>query len=150
MLKARNEPRSEGKKNSIHQADNLIMPNILVVDDEPASRHALTIILRPFAVLSVGNSAEDAIAVLKERPIDIVTLEVKLPGRSGLETLQEIRRLFPNVDVIFITGRGTLASALAALRYGAAGYLIKPFNAMELVRLVVQLTQKKQALASTL
>jgi DNA-binding response OmpR family regulator len=87
---------------------------------------------------------------LKERPIDLVTLAVTVPGLSGLETLQEIRRPSPNVDVIVITERGTQASALAALRCGAAGYLIKPFNAMELVRLVVQLTQKKQALASTL
>jgi len=128
---------------------NLLMPNILVVDDEPTSRAALTIVLRPFGVISVATSAEDAFAVLKERTIDLVILELKqIPDRSGPAILQEIKRLSPNVDMILITARGILTSALAGLTHGAVGFLLKPFNAVELVRLAVQITQNKQVLAS--
>ena len=121
------------------------LPKVLVVENDGGTRDALTIILRPFCEVYVATTAADAFAVLKERAIDLVTLEIKLPDRSGIEVLQEIKRTHPEVEVILITAYGTPASALAGLHHGAAGYLMKPFNVIELVRLVEQtMMQKKQ------
>jgi putative nucleotidyltransferase with HDIG domain len=121
-------------------------PTVLVVDDETGPRDALKVILRPFFELQIVDTCQGALRVLKERPIDLVTLDLKLPDRSGIELLQDIKAEYPSVEVIIITGYGSLKSAMDGIRYGAAGYLLKPFNVMELITLVNQTLQKKQRL----
>lgn len=137
------EVRTQNQESAYMDADSQI-PRVLVVDDEPSSQDALKVILRPFCDLYVVKSAEDALAVLKDHSIDLVILELKLQDRSGLEVLQEIKRGCPGVEVILITGYGSLESAVDGLRHGATGYLLKPFNIAELVRLVQQRSNKKQ------
>lgn len=121
-------------------------PTVLVVDDERGPRDALTVILRPFFNLHAVENAHAAMRVLREQPIDLVTLDLKLPDRSGIELLQEIKLEYGEVEVIIITGYGSLKSAMDGIRYGAAGYLLKPFNVMELITLINQTLQKKQRL----
>jgi len=121
-------------------------PTILVVDDETGPRDALKVILRPFFDLQMVETGQAALRVLKEQRIDLVTLDLKLPDRSGIELLQEVKLDYPAVEVIIITGYGSLKSAMDGIRYGAAGYLLKPFNVMELITLVNQTLQKKQRL----
>ena len=84
--------------------------------------------------------------MLNSQPIDLITLDQKLPDRQGLDLLQEIKHDHADVEVIIITGYGSLKSAMEGIRHGAAGYLLKPFNVTELLSLVNQTLEKKQRL----
>jgi putative two-component system response regulator len=121
-------------------------PSVLIVDDEAGPREALKMILRPFFNLHAVESAAAAQQILKEHTIDIVTLDLKLPDRNGTDLLQEIKRDQEDVEVIIITGYGSLKSAMDGIRYGAAGYLLKPFNVMELIELATHALEKKRRL----
>lgn len=116
------------------------------MEDEPGPRNALKVILRPFFHLLTAESAHAALQLLNEQHIDLVTLDQKLPDRSGVELLQEIKLEHAAIEVIIITGYGSLKSAMDGLRYGAAGYLLKPFNVTELISLTKQTLAKKYRL----
>lgn len=121
-------------------------PTVLVIDDEAGPRDALKVILRPFFNIQSAESAQAAIDVLNHQPIDLITLDQKLPDRQGLDLLQEIKHDHADIEVIIITGYGSLKSAMEGIRHGAAGYLLKPFNVTELITLVNQTLEKKQRL----
>ena len=121
-------------------------PTLLVVDDETGPRDALRVILRPFSNIQTAESASAAIDVLNSQPIDLITLDQKLPDRQGMDLLQDIKHDHAEVEVIIITGYGSLKSAMEGIRHGAAGYLLKPFNVTELLSLVNQTLEKKQRL----
>lgn len=121
-------------------------PTVLVVDDEAGPRDALRFILSPFFTIRAAEDARTAMQVLHEEPIDLITLDQNLPGCHGMDLLQEILHDRPDVEVIMITGNGTLESAMESTRYGAAGYLVKPFNIPELLTLMNLAWEKKQRL----
>lgn len=121
-------------------------PSVLIVEDEAGPREALKMILRPFFNLHAVESAAAAQQVLKEHKIDVVTLDLKLADRNGTDLLQEIKRDQEDVEVIIITGYGSLKSAMDGIRYGAAGYLLKPFDVMELIDVVTHALEKKRRL----
>jgi len=118
-------------------------PTVLIVDDEAAPRAALTQILRQdFHVLTAEN-ARAALAVLENHGVDLVTLDLKLPDRSGSDLLHDIKRAHAETEVIMVTAYGSLQSAMDCIRHGAAGFLLKPFNASELLTISLQTAQKK-------
>lgn len=121
-------------------------PTVLVVDDEAGPRDALKVILRPFFNIQAAESARAAIDVLNSQQIDLITLDQKLPDRQGIDLLQDIKHDHADVEVIIITGYGSLKSAMEGIRHGAAGYLLKPFNVTELITLINQTLVKKQRL----
>ena len=121
-------------------------PTLLVIDDEAGPRDALNVILRPFFNIQTAESAGAALDVLNSQPIDLITLDQKLPDRQGIDLLQDIKHHHADVEVIIITGYGSLKSAMEGIRHGAAGYLLKPFNVTELLSLVNQTLEKKQRL----
>lgn len=121
-------------------------PTVLVIDDEAGPRDALKVILRPFFNIQSAESARAALDVLNHEQIDLITLDQKLPDRQGLDLLQEIKHDHADIEVIIITGYGSLKSAMEGIRHGAAGYLLKPFNVTELITLVNQTLEKKQRL----
>lgn len=121
-------------------------PAVLVVEDEAGPRDALRVILQPFFDIHAVDTAKAALQVLSERPIDLITLDQKLPDRQGLDLLQDIKHTYADVEVIIITGYGSLSSAMEGLRHGATGYLLKPFNVTELITLMNQTVKKKQRL----
>ncbi|MGH7232622.1 MAG: HD domain-containing phosphohydrolase [Nitrospiraceae bacterium] len=123
-------------------------PTILIVEDELGPRNALKVILRPFYNLLAVDNGHAAIRALKENTIDLVTLDMKLPDRQGMDLLQQIKGERDDVEVVIITGYGSLKSAMDAIRYGAAAYLLKPFNVTELLAVINQTLGKKQRLAS--
>ena len=120
--------------------------SILIVEDEAGPRDALKIILRPFFTLYTADNAHAAKRILKEERIDLVTLDLKLPDQQGMDLLQEIKLERDDVEVIIITGYGSLKSAMDGIRYGAAVYLLKPFNVAELIALIKQTLEKKERL----
>ncbi len=121
-------------------------PSILIVEDEEGPRNALKIILRPFYDLSITCNRQEALQALQTQPIDLVTLDLKLPDGYGLDLFHSIKRACRGVEIIVITGYGTLKSSQEAVQHGAAGYLLKPFNVTELITLINRALEKKHRL----
>jgi putative two-component system response regulator len=118
-------------------------PTVLIVDDEAAPRAALTQILRQDFHIFTAENARAALAVLDNHGVDLVTLDLKLPDRSGSDLLHDIKRAHAEIEVIMVTAYGSLQSAMDCIRHGAAGFLLKPFNASELLAISLQTAQKK-------
>jgi len=123
-----------------------IKQTVLIVDDEAGPRDALKIILRPFFNILSAQNAGTALAMLKTQPIDLITLDQKLPDRQGMDLLKDIKHSYAGIEVIIVTGYGSLKSAMDGIRHGAAGYLLKPFNVTELISLINQTLEKKRRL----
>ena len=121
-------------------------PTVLVIDDEAGPRDALKVILRTFCTVRSAANARTALEILGQEPIDLITLDQKLPDRHGLDLLKDIKQHRPDVEVIIVTGYGSLKSAMEGIRHGAAGYLLKPFNVNELTTLLQQTMDKKRRL----
>lgn len=121
-------------------------PTLLIIDDQRGPRDALKAILRPFFTVQTADSARAALDILHAQPIDLVTLDQHLPDRQGLDLLHEITQSHADVEIIIVTGHGSVADAMEGMRHGAAGYLLKPFNVSELLALVTQTIRKKQRL----
>ena len=121
-------------------------PILLIIDDEARSRDALRVILLPFFTIQTAESARAAMEVLHTQPIDLIILDLKLPDRPGLDLLHDITQHHAGVEVIIITGYGSLQSNMEGLRQGTAGFLLKPFNVVDLLALVNQTLAKKQRL----
>ncbi len=118
-------------------------PTVLIVDDEAAPRAALTQILRQDFHILTAENARAALAILDDHGVDLVTLDLKLPDRSGSDLLHDIKCAHAEIEVIMVTAFGSLQSAMDCIRHGAAGFLLKPFNATELLAISLQTAQKK-------
>ena len=118
-------------------------PTVLIVDDDAAPRAALTQILRQDFHILTAENARAALAVLDTHGVDLVTLDLKLPDCSGSDLLHDIKRMHAETEVIMVTAYGSLQSAMDCIRHGAAGFLLKPFNASELLAISLQTAQKK-------
>jgi response regulator RpfG family c-di-GMP phosphodiesterase len=127
-------------------AEQPIHPTVLIIEDEAGPRNALSVILRPFCTVLTAAHGHAALEALAAHPVDLVTLDLKLPDRSGLDLLRDLRMIRPEVEVIIITGFGSLSSAVSAFQLGAASYLLKPFNVAELVAIMHQTIAKKRRL----
>jgi putative two-component system response regulator len=121
-------------------------PTVLIVDDEPAPRAALTQILKQDFNILTAEDGSHALAVINDHGVDLITLDLKLPDAAGSDILKEIKRTHREIEVIMVTAYGTLQSAMDCVRQGAAGFLLKPFNASELLAISLQTSQKKQRL----
>jgi two-component system NtrC family response regulator len=121
---------------------------ILVVDDDEPQRRVLAGFLRKrgFEVAAVGD-AEAAREAAAARTLDLVITDLRMPGRGGLELLEALRALNPELPVIVVTAFGTVASAVEAMKKGAADYLTKPVDLDELDVLVAR-TLERRALVS--
>ncbi len=107
--------------------------NLLIVDDEPAIREGCREVAEPLGYQTfLAENATSAYKALDKENVDVVVLDLKLPGTSGLEVLQEIKRKRPEAEVIVITGYATVQSAVEAMKMGAYDYVTKPFHAEEL------------------
>jgi len=108
---------------------------VLLVDDEEAFVTAMRRRLEKRNVkVSVALSGRQAIRLLGEDPdVDIVVLDVRMPEMDGIQTLKEIKRLFPGLEVVMLTGHGTFASAVEGMKQGACDYLMKPCDIDELL-----------------
>jgi len=104
---------------------------VLVVDDEHGPRESLRMILRPAHQVLVARDGFEAMQIMRNTPVDLVTLDLNMPGIQGEELMRAIRREFPDVSLIIITGFGSLENAAEAIRYGVSDYLIKPFDVVQ-------------------
>jgi putative nucleotidyltransferase with HDIG domain len=119
-------------------------PNILIVDDEIGPRESLRMILKPNYTVYTADSGYAAIQMVQQIEMDVITLDLKMPGMSGIDTLKEIRNIDPDVMIIIITGYGTLKSAIEAIRYGVFDYIPKPFSVPEILSIVDKSVQRRK------
>ncbi len=110
------------------------IPHLLIVDDERATRESLEEILtlEGFQV-ALAESGEEALAVLRETPIDLMLLDLKMKGMDGLQTTETAKQIAPDTVIIMLTAHGTLESAIAAMRRGAFDYLLKPAAVSDII-----------------
>jgi DNA-binding NtrC family response regulator len=117
---------------------------VLLVDDEPDFVTTLTnrLTLRKLSVTSVHSGA-DALKALHEHPVDVVVLDVKMPGMDGIAAIREIKKAHPLVEVIMLTGHASLEASIEGMELGAFDYLLKPAAIDELVYKIQDAHQKK-------
>ncbi len=111
--------------------------SILIVDDEFAVRESLRMLLKPYYQIYTAPDGQEALRVLKERKIHLITLDLRMPKLSGIEALREVRKIDPEVPVIIVTGYGTQKDQQEALFYGVKEFISKPFNTSH-VRSVIE------------
>jgi len=124
----------------------MLEPIVLLVDDEAPFVDTMTkrLTKRKLTVFK-SYSGEEALESLKENSqIDLVILDVKMPGMDGIETLKEIRKEFPLVEVIMLTGHATVETSIEGMRLGAFDYLMKPCDMDVLIEKVNAATKKKR------
>lgn len=118
---------------------------ILIVDDEPNLRTTLSLILqRDGYIVTTAGDADEAHHKLKENQFDLVFLDIKMPKKSGLTLLTEIKQLFPELPVLLLTAFASLDSAIEAVRRGAADYLLKPIDPSQILSRVRQVLSEQQ------
>jgi DNA-binding NtrC family response regulator len=120
------------------QIEGANLLNLLIVDDDRAIREGCREVARTLGFQAeVAESSEQAYRMLDGHSIDVVLLDLKLPGAHGLEALHAIRKHRPDVLVVVVTGYGTVQSAVQAMKDGAYDYVTKPFS-MEELRLLLE------------
>ncbi len=117
---------------------------LLLVDDEVEFMQTLMRRMKKRKVDVTGvNSGEEALAYLSRNPIDVVVLDVKMPGMDGIETLREIKKRMPLTEVIMLTGHANLEVAVEGMEIGAFDYLMKPINIDDLLYKIQDAYKKK-------
>ena len=110
---------------------------LLLVEDDNAMREMLESLFRQEGyVVSEASSATAALALVRETDFDVVLSDIKMPGKSGLELVGELRELRPDTPVVLMTAFGSIDTAVDAMRAGAFGYTTKPFQPEEVIRTV--------------
>jgi two-component system, OmpR family, response regulator len=118
---------------------------VLVVDDEDDFRDTLIKRLETRKVPVTGVAGgEEALSLLKEQDFDVIVLDVKMPGKDGIETLQEMKKLKPQLEVILLTGHASVESGIQGMRMGAFDYIIKPTPLDELLDKMQQAFDRKK------
>lgn len=120
-------------------------PLILAIDDEAdileLMRRVLQVAEYEVITASDGNQGLDMVS---ERDPDLVLLDIKMPGKSGLEVLEEMRRNHPNTAVVMATGMGDVKTAIKAMQMGAYDYIVKPFSVNEIAPKVGKALEKRK------
>jgi DNA-binding NtrC family response regulator len=112
-------------------------PSILVVDDELLIRDLLYDYFSGQGwSISVTESGEEALDILKEKKIDLVLTDIRMPKMDGLALASEVRQAHPDIPVVVMTGYPSVETAVAALRTKVIDYVTKPFNIHQLYKLL--------------
>ncbi len=107
-----------------------LVPRILIIDDEPMTCKQLErLLVQNGYLITTASSAEEGLAKLERRDIDVVITDLRLPGMSGVEVTKRVRETFPDVSVVVMTGYAEITTAVEVLKLGASDYLVKPFSA---------------------
>ncbi len=104
-----------------------IPTRVLLVDDEKDFVEMLSLRLNEVGEkVTAAYSGKECLETLENKEIDVVILDIKMPGMDGMETLREIKKRFPLVEVIMLTGHGSTETAVEGMKMGAFDYLMKP------------------------
>jgi DNA-binding response OmpR family regulator len=120
--------------------------NILVVDDEPIARQSLTDILKleGYNVTAIPNG-ELAVEHVRRYSVDLILLDLKMPGMNGLEVVQVVNQISPETEIILLTAYGSMESAVEALRQRVHDYLLKPASPLQILESVKKGLERRAA-----
>ena len=118
--------------------------SVLLVDDEEEFLQTLVKRLnkRNINASGIGNG-EEALEILGRNPVDVVVLDVRMPGMDGIQTLKEIKKRFALIEVVMLTGHASMEVAIEGMEIGAFDYLMKPVDIDELVYKLQDAYKKK-------
>jgi|GEM_PF-2553451 len=120
---------------------------VLIVDDESGPRESLKMLLKPHYRVEEADGGLRAMQIIRKRKVDLVTLDLRMPGMDGVAVLKSIKEYDPRIEVMIITGYGAGAHGSAAdlIRLGAHSYHTKPFNVPQLmIEIARAIDNKKQ------
>ena len=122
-----------------------IPTRILLVDDEKDFVEMLSLRLEEEGeIVTRAYDGRMCLQVLEKEPIDIIILDIKMPGMDGIQTLKQIKSLQPLVEVILLTGHGSAETAVEGMKLGAFDYLLKPADFDDLKVKVLSARKKKE------
>ena len=121
-------------------------PLVMLVDDEVPFVETMTKRLekRDLNVMAAFSGQEALETLNKNRNVDVVILDVKMPGMDGIETLKKMKAAYPLIEVVMLTAHATVESAIEGMRFGAFDYLMKPCDMEQLMVKVNEATRKKR------
>ena len=126
-------------------SDNRTPETILIVDDERGPRESLRMILASnYRVLQASSGAE-ALECVRSEPVDLITLDLNMPGMNGQELMRIVRSEFPQIEIVIITGCGSIESAAEGIRAGICDYIQKPFDVVQVSAAVGRALSRKCA-----
>ncbi|MCM0756368.1 response regulator [Desulfovibrio aminophilus] len=123
----------------------MTMAKVLLIDDEAGFLDVLSKRLetRNLSIVTALSGEAGLKALAKDHALDVVILDVKMPGLDGIQTLQMIKKDFPLAEVIMLTGHATVETAIEGMKLGAFDYLMKPCDIDLLVQKVQEAKEKK-------
>jgi len=112
-----------------------IPAKVLIVDDEKDFVEMFSLRLSESGEkVFTAHSGQECLEKLARENIDVVVLDIKMPGMGGVETLKEIKKRYPIVEVILLTGHGTIDTAVEGMKLGAYDYMLKPADTKEMTK----------------
>ena len=117
---------------------------ILIVDDELSVRESLRMILDPIYEVYTASGGQEAMDCLHEENIDLVTLDLMMPGISGVQVLRQIKNVNEDIEVVIITAYGNADHAQEIVRFGAGAMIQKPFNVAQVTSTVSQSLERRK------
>jgi len=122
-------------------------PFIMLVDDEEpfVETMAKRLDKRDVEVISAFSGEECLEKLESNQNLDVIVLDVKMPGMDGLETLKKIKSEYPLIEVIMLTGHATIESGIQGMKFGAFDFLMKPCDIDEIVEKIQEAAKKKRA-----
>jgi len=124
---------------------------VLLVDDDPAVGAVLSALLRQEGIAAREvRSGKEALRVLEDEPFDLVVTDLRMPEMTGMDLLASILEKWPEQQVVMLTAHGSVPTAVEAMRLGATDFLLKPFDAEEVVYVIRKAIVKGSHLAARL
>jgi DNA-binding NtrC family response regulator len=124
-------------------------PRVLLVDDEEQFLDVLSQRLGTRGIdAETSTSGEEALVKIKNRNFDAIVLDVMMPGMGGIETLKRIRKEYPELQIIMLTGRGSVDKAVEAMKEGAIDFLEKPADINKLMDKISEAKEKRVLLVT--
>jgi DNA-binding NtrC family response regulator len=117
---------------------------ILIAEDERGPREVLEMVLKPFFTLYTAKTGQIVLEILEKEEIDIVTVDLHMPGFAGLDLLKAIREIRPKAEMIIITGESGSRVQMVMDMFNIVGYILKPFDIEELLTVVNGTLQRKR------
>lgn len=117
---------------------------ILIIDDELAPRESIRMVLKDHYEVYTAAGAHEGMEIMEQDNIDLVVMDIKMPRMDGITALQEMKKKFPDTEVILLTAYASLETARDAIRFGAFDYLIKPFDKDDVLLVVRKGLEKRR------
>jgi two-component system, NtrC family, response regulator AtoC len=127
-----------------------VRATVLVVDDEVGIRESFEAVLSKEYDLLFASNGPEALRIVSSRDVNLMLLDIRMPGMDGLEVLRHVKELSEQTEVVIVTAVKSLKTAIEAIKLGASDYITKPFDALEILSLIKRVVEKQALLKEVL